>query len=70
MTASHNKRWRPMWRDSFIDKQTFERRPPVRADSRSVVRFVTHHGGGGSYMCFRYPIRLPRISILETAHAA
>lgn len=68
MPGKHN-RYRPMWRDSFIDKQVFERRPPVLPDSRAEVRYVTHHGGGGSYMCFRYPIRLPRLKFLEPAHA-
>lgn len=63
-------RWRPMWRDSFIGRDVLERRPMARPTSSTTIQLVTHHGGGGSYQCFRYPVRLPRLSFLEAAHAA
>lgn len=60
-----SNRHRPMWRDSFIDKTTFERRPLPRETANTAIRNITWHGGGGSFMCFDYPIRLPRITLID-----
>lgn len=53
-----------------VCREVYEPRSRVTPTARSVVRHIPIIGWAGSHSCYSVPVSLPRVSILENAHAA
>ena len=52
-----------------VCSEVYEPRSRVTPTAKSVVRHIPVIGWAGSHSCYSVPVSLPRVSILEGAHA-
>lgn len=52
-----------------VCREVYEPRSRVTPTKRSVIRHIPVIGWAGSHSCYSVPVSLPRVSILENAHA-